>query len=98
VNSAHKNSAYLCKKTCSRAEVAETSEDVYKPICMSSDQPLSNIYSYCDSKMNDKDSIKMCKLDMCNLCCSTLDSMQHKNFSLETIKKCFKDCSAKFNN
>jgi hypothetical protein len=77
--------------------MAESSDDEYKPVCIFSEQPSENVYSYCDNKINDKDAVKTCKLDMCNLCCSTIDTMKSKFYSLDTIKKCFKDCSEKFN-
>lgn len=38
-------------------------------------------------------SKESCKLDMCNLCCVTMDSMKKKNFSIDNLKKCYRECS-----
>ena len=38
-------------------------------------------------------SRESCKLDMCNLCCVTMDSMKKKNFSVDNLKKCYRECS-----
>ena len=35
-----------------------------------------------------------CKLDMCNLCCITMDAMKQKQYSLDNLKKCYKDCNS----
>jgi hypothetical protein len=93
----HKTSMYVCKKACRRSTVAEPAKDDYKAICINSQNPLNSIYDYCDSKISDPDSKKTCKLDMCNLCCSTLDSIVHKQYSINSIKKCFEACSHEFN-
>ena len=73
-------------------------KDQYKSVCIQSDNPNTNIYDYCDKKLeNDLDAKKVCKLDMCNLCCSTMDTIKKVNFSVESMKKCFQDCSEEFN-
>jgi len=92
-----KTSMYVCKKACRRSTVSEPAKDDYKAICIISQNPLNSIYDYCDTKISDPDSKKTCKLDMCNLCCSTLDSIVHKQFSINSIKKCFEACSHEFN-
>ena len=57
----------------------------------------NNIYSYCEDELNDQAMKKICKLDMCNLCCSTMEVLKKKPFGMETIKNCLNDCSKHFN-
>jgi hypothetical protein len=96
-NKAHKSSMWVCKKACNRATISEPAKDDYKAVCITSQNPLNSIYDYCDNKISDPESKKTCKLDMCNLCCSTLDTIQHKKYSINSIKKCFETCSGEFN-
>lgn len=85
----------MCKKTCHRATLAETTNQDYLSTCISSINTPQNIYSYCSYKMKDHDQSLMvyCKLDMCNLCCVTMDPIKKKIYSLDNMKKCFSDCS-----
>ena len=34
-----------------------------------------------------------CKLDMCNLCCVTMDAMKKKNYSVDNLRNCYRDCN-----
>lgn len=90
----------MCKKTCYRSLLAEDTNAEYKNTCINSENPVQNIYAYCSDRMKgyDPSLITYCKLDMCNLCCVTMDPMKRKNYSFDNLKKCFKDCSGKFNN
>jgi hypothetical protein len=98
VDKSHKNTLYLCNKVCSRAVISNPDNDDYKSICIQSANPLTNIYDYCESRMKTSpDEKKTCKLDMCNLCCSTIDVMKKTLYSVDTMKKCFEDCSKEFN-
>lgn len=98
VDLSHKNTLYLCKKTCNRSSQAQSTNQEYRSVCIQSENPSTNIYDFCDSKMKEKeDEKKTCKLDMCNLCCSTLDIMKSTLYSIDTMKKCFEDCGKEFN-
>lgn len=99
VFSGHKNALHLCKKTCYRSTLAENSNEDYVNTCINSENPVQNIYTYCANRMKDYDQsvMRYCKLDYCNLCCVTMDPMKKKNYSVDNMKKCFKDCSNKFN-
>lgn len=89
---------YMCKKACSRSTVAESGHDDYKNVCISSENFAYSVYEYCELKLkNDIEQKKTCKIDMCNLCCTTMDMMKSKNYSIDSMKKCFQDCSKEFN-
>ncbi len=78
--------------------IAEDSNDDYKSVCINSTNQETNVYKYCSGKnTKDKSLLRFCKLDMCNLCCVTMDPMKKKNYSVENMKKCFYACSDKFN-
>merc|ERR1712151_260533 len=95
----YKNLIHVCKKTCFRATMAATNNNEYKSVCTSSSDSNANIYAYCDNKLDNFSIIQKesCKLDMCNLCCVTMDSMKSKNFSADSLKRCYADCSSVFN-
>lgn len=38
-------------------------------------------------------SKEACKLDMCNLCCVTMDAVKNKSYSIKNLKNCYNDCS-----
>lgn len=90
---------HLCKKTCYRSLLSEDTNKDYQNTCLNSQNSAQNIYTYCDDRMKDYDTTmkNFCKLDMCNLCCVTMDPIKKKNYSTDNIKKCFNDCSSKFN-
>lgn len=91
----HRNHMHTCKKTCYRSTAAEDNNEDYKNTCINSENATQNIYAYCSDKMKDYDENMMnfCKLDMCNLCCVTMDPIKKKNYSFDNVKKCFEDCS-----
>jgi hypothetical protein len=89
---------HVCKKSCAKATVSDPNKTEYKNVCIQSQNPISNVYDFCDNKVDDDaESKRICKLDMCNLCCSTIDSIKHKQFSFDSQKKCFEDCNKEFN-
>jgi len=67
----------------------------YKNVCINSADTKRNIYDYCEQKMNSisQTAKESCKLDMCNLCCVTMDSMKSKSYSTNNLTKCYKDCN-----
>merc|ERR1711957_806751 len=99
VDPIYKNVVHVCKKTCFRATIAASSNNEYKNICLNSPDSNSNIFGYCDSKMQSFSEVQKdaCKLDMCNLCCVTMDAMKSKNYSMESLKRCYRDCNNAYN-
>jgi hypothetical protein len=90
----HSNTLHLCKKTCFKATAPENTTDEYKSVCIQTQVPEKDVYSFCSEKnKDDRILTKYCKLDMCNLCCSTMDAMRKKNYSFDNLKMCFQDCS-----
>ena len=85
----------MCKKSCYRATAAENTNDDYVNTCINTTNPTQNVYNYCMNKMKDYDMnlSKFCKIDMCNLCCVTMDPIKKKIYSFDNTKKCFEDCS-----
>lgn len=85
----------MCVKTCNRAKATLDSNTDYKNTCISTQNSIQNVYSYCDDRMRlfDKQAKNTCKLDMCNLCCSTMDPIKKLNYSFDNTKQCFQDCS-----
>lgn len=85
-----------CKKACFKSTIAVDTTDEYKNVCIASPDPKNNVYDYCEQKMNQfsQKSKEACKLDMCNLCCVTMDAMKKKNYSFDNLKKCFKECNS----
>lgn len=62
---------------------------------MNTPEPNNNIYAYCENKMGSFSEIQKeaCKLDMCNLCCISMDSMKQKQYSLDNLRECYTDCN-----
>jgi len=93
----HSNALYNCKKKCYRNTDVTRHQEGYNNICMLSQNPDRNTYSYCDAKFARKPTYnRTCKYDMCNLCCVNINSLMKKKFSFFTVRQCFKDCSKKF--
>jgi len=97
-SSVSKEAKYQCEKSCLGTQIAETSSEEYKDVCINSINPNQNIYNYCSERMKDFDKSLMlhCKLDMCNLCCVTMDKIRNKTFSSQNMMKCFESCAEKF--
>lgn len=67
----------------------------YKGICINGYDTTANIYNYCSTKMQGYDAsiLSYCKLDMCNLCCVTIDNIKKKSYSFSNVKSCYEQCS-----
>lgn len=67
----------------------------YLNVCINSEDTKRNIYDFCQTKMGNYNSSIMayCKLDMCNLCCVSMDKMKSKSYSFTNMKRCFSECS-----
>jgi hypothetical protein len=67
----------------------------YMGVCINGDDTQSNIYNFCSTKMQGYDMTIMsyCKLDMCNLCCVTMDNMKKKSYSFNNVKSCYDKCA-----
>ena len=97
ISSTRVNVIHQCVKLCYQSSASKT--DV-----KSSDQCLNsvtnqNVYTYCENSMSGKpfDFINKCKLDMCNLCCATIDAQLGLKTSARSEKSCFSACSFRFN-
>ncbi len=83
-----------CKKACYKSAIAIDISKEYENICINSSNPTNNVYQFCDKKMDyDQSLVQYCKLDMCNLCCVTMDSIKKKSFSFDNLKTCFIGCN-----
>jgi hypothetical protein len=87
------NVKHQCVKICHKATAAVPNTDMSDTCINSKNQ--QNVYSYCDSSMKGKQEgfISKCKLDMCNLCCSTFDVMSSIITSNKAMTHCFENCS-----
>jgi len=67
----------------------------YIETCIQTTHPETNVYSYCQKRYNKIDNglLQICKLDMCNLCCVTMDPIKKKRYSWDNMRKCFDSCS-----
>ena len=88
----HSNTEHTCLKKCHKATTGEKSED-YNDVCINSENPDKNIYSYCQSKFTEAPIIETCKLDMCNLCCVNINALKKKKHNYTTIRSCFSTCA-----
>jgi len=83
-----------CKKACYKSTISVENSQDYETICINSSTPQNNVYEFCQYKMKyDQSLVQYCKLDMCNLCCVSMDAIKKKSFSFENLKKCFKGCT-----
>ena len=92
------NILHICLKKCHFINIDHTTD--YTSSCINTNNN-NTAYSYCDSvfanNSNNENSAK-CKLDMCNLCCATLETTTNIEVSYYTEFLCFQSCSLKFNN
>jgi hypothetical protein len=82
-----------CKKTCTKQTAAEENATDYKKVCLNSNNPESDTYSFCSNKFKDPVGARNCKLDLCQLCCVTMDVVRSKNYSYDSFKGCFAECA-----
>jgi len=93
------NLIHQCKKSCYKSAEGDTSEDskeIYNNICLNTPNPEKDIYSYCENRFPEVFLKKICKYDMCNLCCININIIESKLNSYEVTKNCFLECSKKF--
>lgn len=82
-----------CSKACHKSLIAESIDEIdYEDICFSSS---SYYYTQCNKVGNDMEN--ECKVDMCKLCCSSLDKIKNRIFEYSSIAKCQIRCE-KFRN
>ena len=88
--------SHQCKKQCYRNTISDTSINTdYKDICLGSAKLNAIAYQKCDS--NPESSIrKECKKDICKLCCSSLEKITKKPYSMSTIHQCSIECDSLF--
>lgn len=93
IDSSKLNIKHQCVKICHKATAATPKTDMSDTCINSKNQ--QNVYSYCDSSMKGKQEgfISKCKLDMCNLCCSTFDVMSSIITSNKAMTHCFESCA-----
>jgi hypothetical protein len=94
IDQIYKNIIHICKKTCFKSTVASSNNDEYKNVCINSSNSNSNIVGYCEKMTNVNNLQKeSCKLDMCNLCCVTMDAMKTRIYSVDSLRRCYEDCN-----
>ena len=83
---------FLCEKQCKTTEVGNIGEKTYNS-CSEPTNPESSIYPYCD-KLYDNDFYQrsQCKIDMCNLCCISFDTIKNTNLPNEAVNDCYGMC------
>jgi hypothetical protein len=90
----YNNIIHVCKKTCYKSTLASTNNDEYKNVCINSPNTNSNIYGYCESMaIFNQVQKESCKLDMCNLCCVTMDAIKTKIYSVNSLRRCYDECN-----
>jgi len=91
------NVRHQCIKVCYQSHSSQANIDTSDKCINSPTQ--QNVYSYCENSMSGKAQgfINKCKLDMCNLCCSTADIMMGMKTSNQAEVNCFSKCSSSFN-
>lgn len=84
---------HYCTKTCYKSIIAESIDEIdYEDVCFTSS---SYYYNQCNKVGNDMKN--ECKVDMCKLCCSSLDKIKNKIIEYSSIEKCQIKCE-KFRN
>jgi hypothetical protein len=100
ISSGDGNALRNCEKQCDRQNAVESSPSDFRRVCIESDNPDTEIYNYCSSKIKPSNlfEMKTCKVDMCNLCCITMDVIKGKNYAFNTMQQCFSECAnSKYN-
>jgi hypothetical protein len=91
------NVRHTCVKICNQSTASVSNVDGINK-CTTPTQE-NNVNSYCSMRMKGKKEglITKCKLDMCNLCCSTLDAQEETKVSNNATSNCYSQCSNKYN-
>jgi len=97
VGTGRPNVLHQCVKICNQSTASLAKVDGINK-CINPTQE-NNVNSYCSTKMKGKQKglITKCKLDMCNLCCSTLDAQEESKISNNATSSCYSHCSNKYN-
>ena len=85
---------HQCIKQCnynSQKNEISLSESKISSLCIN---PNNSLYKSCSFLSNEIN----CKLDMCSLCCSSLDRIINSKISIETISKCTNECKTVYKN
>ena len=88
----HSNTNHTCQKLCHKNTIGEKTND-YDDICLTSENPDKNVYSYCQNTFVEKPLVDTCKHDMCNLCCVNINTLKKRKHAYGTMKSCFSSCS-----
>jgi len=90
---------HICKKLCYKASLSVETNNDYINTCINPEEEgnTNNINVYCENKFkilkSNKELIRICKSDMCNLCCIGMDRIKKKNYSTNNLMNCFSDCA-----
>ncbi len=81
----------LCEQQCRLMETDNTTDKAWKQ-CAYPTIPSRSAYKYCDEISYGYYNNKMCKVDMCNLCCSKYEGISKINISQKNLESCYKTC------
>jgi len=73
---------HSCKKTCYKSQVSIENNRDYMGMCINGEDTNSNVYDYCQTRLGNYDAsiTAYCKLDMCNLCCVSMEKIRKKSY------------------
>lgn len=100
IDKSKQNIIHQCMKSCyniyvKSEEIPNISiEEVRKNSiekCLNKDE--NTVYNYCDNNFKSCDAKIKCKIDMCNLCCSTVDIFSKEKTTNYDQKYCLLKCS-----
>ncbi len=97
IPTSQKNNLYICEKLCKRSEMSVDNTHDYRSVCIHSTHQAHNVNTYCEESFSDNSEKVNCKLDLCNMCCVTMDMMRNTSYSFETVKSCLKECGGTYN-
>ena len=83
---------FLCEKQCRLIEIGNYGDKSFSS-CSEPTNPDTSIYPYCD-KLYEVDFYQksQCKIDMCNLCCISFDTMKNTNLPNSAVNECYAMC------
>lgn len=87
------NIIHTCLKICHASTQSKTNYNEFEKIIHPKNP--DNVYYYCDTRLHGrpKGYIQKCKLDMCNLGCSTFEHQYDVKISTKDLSVCFSKCS-----
>ncbi len=81
----------LCVKQCDIIREGSNTKEWKQ--CVEPDHPEKSIYPYCDDYFaNDFYQRSRCKIDMCNLCCVSMDVKDEQKLSDTATSSCYEKC------